>query len=401
MHAGDNENDVASLAVLRVVAGLALVVLAIFLSFGLKPFDGYLGTSTHFAYRGLEWVKPLPPLGLRFVALVLGLSAGAMVIGWRTRITTKVAAVTTAYLFFLDCAYYESTAYLGVLLLAILAFAPSGRLLLVRFQVACVYVFSGISKWNADWLSGRTLRTMAPSHPVDPSVMAIGGMLFDIAIVPLLLVRRTRAIAFVALALFHVHNALVLELGAVPWLMLAASTVFLSPSWPRRLAPSLFRHCPAREVTRGGWRLPVALAWISVQLVVPLRRHVVQGDPYFTESGFHFTWALRSRQKSSVAELVAVDRKTGARERLPIARDIPAPQAARVAGDPYAIWQSAQRLAMNRDVEVHADAWVALNGASSVRLVDPNVDLTKVRYPLVGSPCWVRSSSRYPLPPCR
>ena len=61
------------------------------------------------------------------------------------------------------------------------------------------------------------------------------GAAFDLSIVPLLLWRRTRAPAFVALVGFHAATAALFNIGVFPYIMTAGATLFLSPYWPRRL----------------------------------------------------------------------------------------------------------------------------------------------------------------------
>jgi vitamin K-dependent gamma-carboxylase len=416
------DEDLSWLVVLRVVAGASVAVMAVALLVGVPPLDRYLDAPLHYPYRGLEWIRPLTPAGLRALALALVASGAAMAAGYRYRFSAALTTVGTAYFFLLDKVYFTSLLYLGVLVLCLLTISPANQLLavdtvpgrawlrgpwllgLMRFQVGCVYVFAGIAKWTEDWLSGRTLSVMMPDY--GPARWALGiaparsvfagfawmGMLFDLAIVPLLCLPATRRAAFVALLIFHVHNAVVLPVELVPWFMLFASTVFLPPSWPRRLGLRLAAPAPANAAPGGhsrALRVFVGL-WVVVQIALPLRRWASPGNPHFHEIGFPFTWSLRSRFKTSVAELLVVDRKTGQRERAPVGAGLSPSLAQRAAGDPFAIWWSAQEARRGRDVAVYADTWVSLNGSPASRLVDPDVDLAREPFPRSGIPRWVR-----------
>ena len=66
-------------------------------------------------------------------------------------------------------------------------------------------------------------------------LFSYGGLLFDLAVVPLLLWKRTRLQAFLAAVVFHLCNALLFEfsIGVFPWMMIAATLMFFDPSWPR------------------------------------------------------------------------------------------------------------------------------------------------------------------------
>src|SRR6185436_2691185 len=60
-------------------------------------------------------------------------------------------------------------------------------------------------------------------------------------IVPLLLWRRSRPLAFAALVTFHLTTMRLFQLGMFPWIMMASSLVFLPPDGPRQLAARLRR----------------------------------------------------------------------------------------------------------------------------------------------------------------
>jgi len=417
--------DIAWLVVLRVAAGTAIASLAVAMLADVGHVRGFLAARRHVPYCGFDWLPAMSPRHLRGVAMALVALGLAMAAGYRYRASATLTTIASGYLFFLDSGYYQSTSYLAFLLVALLAWSPAADAFsldaransrsprntrytraLFQFQVGAVYFFSGVSKWNVDWLSGRTLGAMLPDYPLArwlsgamnrEAMFTVGSwvaMLFDLLIVPLLLWRRTRQVAFVALFFFHVHNALMMQLGAVPWLMLVASTVFLPPDWPRRLGLPLGSP---REASRG--KLSQAsraflVGWILVQIVVPLRRWVISGDPYFTDIGFYFTWPLRSRAKSSAALLRIVDKRSGAERLQPVETGLSPEAARRASGDPHAVWWQAHEEARDHDVAVYALASASLNGHPDTVLVDPNVDLAAASFPLFGLPPWVHPHSR-------
>lgn len=82
-----------------------------------------------------------------------------------------------------------------------------------------------------------------------------GGALFDLTIVVWLMWKRTRAMAYVALVVFHLMTYLLFpEIGVFQWLMMGAALLFFSPDWPRQLigwltemrAPHVGEWCPAQ-----------------------------------------------------------------------------------------------------------------------------------------------------------
>ncbi len=83
--------------------------------------------------------------------------------------------------------------------------------------------------------------------PATAHALSVAGAAFDVSIVPLLLWRRTRFVAWLALVAFHVSTWILFPIGVFPWLMIGVSTVFFAPDWPDHLRPRW-----------NGWAAPVA-----------------------------------------------------------------------------------------------------------------------------------------------
>ena len=354
------------------------------------------------------------------MAAAMGVAGAAMIAGLFYRLATATAALLVAYVFFLDVVYYDAVTFLGILLLVLLAAAPAhviasldaargkvacrglrASVALFRFQVGSVYVFAGVAKLHRGWVGGGTLHAMLTGYPparwlagvVTPHTVFVTlswlGLLFDLGIVPLLMWKRTRTVAFVVLVAFHLHNALTMQVGAVPWIMVGASTVFLPSDWPRRLGLRL----PATPtcVADAAWMRPAAIAWIAVvALALPLRRWIMPGEVAFHGFGYDFTWALRSRARDCGAYLVVVDRATNEPTIRGIEPGLRADLRGRVWCDPYSIWRSAQDAGRGRDVAVHATAYASLDDRRPALMIDPDADLTRETFPLFWPPRWVR-----------
>ena len=142
------------------------------------------------------------------------------------------------------------------------AAVPQWTIWTLRFQVGIVYAFAGIAKLNPDWLQhALPLRIWLYQHadfpllgptlqqPAAAYALSWAGAIFDLAIVPALLWRRTRAPAYGVLAAFHISTSLLFpHLGIFPWLMMGLALIYFAPNWPRRLQehlPRLLRPRPA------------------------------------------------------------------------------------------------------------------------------------------------------------
>lgn len=90
--------------------------------------------------------------------------------------------------------------------------APRWPAQILRVQVLAIYAAAGLAKLDADWLSGRTLAQLADANlvtlPFDPgatgwavAAAAVAGI--ELALVPLLALRRTRTAAVVLAIALH------------------------------------------------------------------------------------------------------------------------------------------------------------------------------------------------------
>ena len=77
------------------------------------------------------------------------------------------------------------------------------------------------------------------------------GAAFDCSVVALLLWRRTRVWAWVAVVAFHVATWLLFPIGVFPWLMIGVTTIFFAA---RLAAIASRRRCDCGEVDRIPWR---------------------------------------------------------------------------------------------------------------------------------------------------
>jgi hypothetical protein len=126
--------------------------------------------------------------------------------------------------------------------------SPQTSLLVIRCWTASIYAWAGIFKLRRDWLDGRTLElfqadgairgqiadfllTTSTSRAIAASTVA----LFELAIGPLLLWRRTRAIALVLAFAFHAGLELTARPDLLGWGMASLLLCFLEPAPDERV----------------------------------------------------------------------------------------------------------------------------------------------------------------------
>ena len=394
--------DAASVAVYRVVFGVLMLVATLrFFAHGWIA-DYYATPSHFFTYDGFAWVKPWPGIGMYIHFGVMAVLAIMIVIGLWSRFAVAGFGILFAYAHLIDKTNYLNHYFLVIWLCVLLTFLPRATfsstiprwaLWALRAQIALVYIYGGIAKLNYDWLvHAQPLDIWLAANTDFPVIGGVldepwvayafsyAGVLFDLAIVPLLLWRRSRPYAYVAVIAFHLVTARLFHLGMFPWIMIGSSLLFLPPEWPRRF---MRERQPARVVVPRRSRAVVwALgAYFAFHVLFPLRGIVYAGDAKWTEEGFRFAWNVMVMEKDGSVELRVREPATGRRWEVLPTQYLTRYQAKMAASQPDMILQLAHIVADDfrargiRDPEVRVDAFVSLNGRRRARLIDPEIDL--------------------------
>lgn len=434
----------ASVAFFRIAFGVAMLVNT-FLYLPSLVHEYYVAPSFHFAYGPLSFVTPLPGPGMYLVYVAMGAAGVLIAIGLWYRWAAAAFFVLTTYVFLLDSTFFQNHEYLISLLSFLLVFLPANRLWsvdarrrpalasktvpawvvwLLRFQIGVPYFFGGLAKLNADWLEGEPLRMwlaqrtdvelIGPLFAEEPVVlfMAYGALVFDLTVVGLLLYRPTRLPALAVATAFHLTNARLFGLFIFPWLMIAATTIFLAPDWPlrvgawtraraarwRRGAPSTApspapKPGDAARALRNPPRMAAGLvaclaAWAAVQVALPLRHFAIPSSPSWSEEGHRFAWHMRLRDKQGTARFVLT--ANGRSWRVYPSRYLGRKQVSRLAGHPERLVRFARHLsALHGGAEVRVETSVSLNGRRRAPIVDPAVDLASVPVSWRGHAEWI------------
>lgn len=443
--------DVASLAVFRLLFGTVMVVdFARYWAAGWV--DSHFVTPAFlFTYIGFEWVQPLPRLGMYALFTLLIMASVGLALGALYRVSAWVLVFGHTYLFLLSATHYLNHAYLLSVVLLLMACLPAHRGLspwawrrgttrswtpawapwLLQAQLSIVYVFGGIAKINPDWLAGEPVRGWLHNRAGSAvpwmadvlrseamtSFVTFGGLGFDLLIAPALWWRRTRPFAVLAAIGFHLSNDYLFNIGVFPWFMLAATTLFFEPDWPRRipwLGPWIDRALgpvpepsavppPPRHAR--AW-LGVLGAWLLLQVALPLRHHLYPGNVAWTEEGHYFSWRMKLRTKSGAARFVVHAPSTGETWVVDPHDELTRRQARKMASKPDLVAQYARHLKARWQqerglhVEVRARVWVSLNRRPRQQLIDPNVDLGAVE-PSLGHATWILPGPTTPVPRSR
>ena len=411
----------------------------------------YIEPVINFTYYGFSWVQPWDGRGMYIHFVVLGLTAACIMFGFLYRLAAPVFFFAFTYVFLLDQTRYLNHFYLVSLISFLMCFLPAERafsvdawlrpkirsaivpawtLWLLRIQIGIPYFFGGIAKLNSDWImGGEPMRAwLKPLTAIprfghifgsDPVVysFAYGGLLFDLLVVPLILWRRTRPVAFAAAVGFNLINALIFNIGIFPWFMLGALFIYFAPDLPRRVVRELvstneatpgekLSEAPVRfervaetgslALSTASQKLVLGLlaAYLAVQFIVPLRHFLYPGDVSWTEEGHDFSWHMKLRRKTGHAIFTVTHPASGQTWTVLPVLYAKHHQLSKMTTKPDCLLQFAHYLAEEKrlegydNVEVRAHVMVSLNSRQPQLLIDPEVDLAKQEESLLPDP-WI------------
>lgn len=279
-----------SIALLRVLAGPAVLLhLQPFLS---AAWDGRI-YSDAFYEPYAAWYPELPEalyVGLLWLAAV---AAVAMSLGVLTRLATATTFVIVAYNLFLSTTHFHNNRAYLVIVLGLLAVAPSGRdtiapawpLWLLRFECSAVYAASGLSKLlDPDWFGGTVTwqrvvhaRDQLDAWPLpDWAVSLLTDRSFHTGAAKLIVLtelfiatglwwRRTRYVAVWVAVVFHIAIEGSASVQVFSYLAIAVLVVWAVPSTRDRV----LRIDPGDRSQRRWAAVVRALDWLARFRVEP------------------------------------------------------------------------------------------------------------------------------------
>ncbi len=391
--------DGASLAVLRICLGLVMCLEAWSLtqpsgsiSTGATPLQTYFtGTDVtfNFPYTVVGWLPLFSPAVIHALVGLLAVAGLTFALGFCYRASAVILFLTWGYFFAAESTrtYWQSYYYTELLFLFLLMWMPAANrysidawlqkqnaqpgtvpfwtIYLLRGQLVIAYFYGGVSKLNLDWLLDAVpvrwfLALPEVTRPYEPYLSAgqlaffknilqsvgfayfvsYSGLLFDLSIGFLLLVRRTRYFALACMFLFHATNHFLIfdDIDWFPLVGFTTALIFLDPDWPTRFGNWLRKprfSVPAWKWFVGGaivfplvgallgWKARIAnhsarsfplhravpllvLGWLAWQAAMPLRHWLIAGDGRFTYEGQSFSWRLKAETRLAAAHQLRV-----------------------------------------------------------------------------------------------
>lgn len=423
--------DAAPLAVFRIFFGLMMFIgIVRFWSYGWID-KLYVRPKFFFSYYGFEWIKPLGNYTYIIFAIA-ALSALFVAVGYKYRIAALTFFLSFTYIELMDKTtylnHYYFTSVLSFLMLLLPANAyfsldafrnpkkafqkiPSWTINSIKLLLAIVYIYAGLAKLNSDWLvKAMPLKIWLPSKFDIPFLgdwlsqewvhyaFSWTGAIYDLAIPFLLLYKRTRIFAFVLVVIFHVLTRVLFPIGMFPYIMIVSTLIFFDARVHHKILEfiaRIFRIAKNRFDNGKIWvfsqtgitklKYGTLIVFFILQLLIPFRYFLYPGELFWTEEGYRFSWRVMLTEKSGYAQFKVVDEVSGKWFYVNNSDFLTPFQEKQMAFQSDFILEYAHILKEHfendghKNIAVHVDSQVTLNGRLSTTFVDPKVNLAQER----------------------
>lgn len=372
-----------------------------------------------FSHIGMEWLQPLPGYGMYFYFCLMGICGILVMLGYKYRFSLGLFTILWTGVYLMQKTSYNNHYYLLILVCLIMLFLPANKYasldvrnnplikqntmpqwcsFVMIFQVTIVYFYATVAKFYPGWLNGSftaiilsnteflSFRKIFSQHWFHLFI-AYSGIAFDMLIVPLLLWRRTRTIAFLAAISFHIFNAIFLQIGIFPFFALSF-IVFFYP--PEKIRSIFFKKKIPLEYAEPLSQNKSALVYFFIpffiiQLILPIRHHFIKGDVLWTEEGHRLSWRMMLRQRQGYATFKIIDKKTQKEIPYNHLKRLTQKQQGFVSCNPDGIWQMAQIIkkefaSKGTDVSIYVNAKTSINGEKYKTLINPETDMAAAKW---------------------
>ncbi|MDQ3395205.1 MAG: HTTM domain-containing protein [Bacteroidota bacterium] len=423
---------IAPLVVLRMVFGL--VMFASIIRFMLKGwiYDLYIAPKYFFTFYGFEWVRPLGELGMYFLFGLLALTSFFILVGAFYRWSTIIFFLGFTYVELIDKTNYLNHYYFISIISFLLIMVPAHRyfsydvirapglkvshverwtILIFKIQLAIVYFYAGLAKLNYDWLfNAMPLKIWLPAKthlPISGQFLdkiwvayffSWFGAIYDLSIVFFLSIRKTRAIAYFFVVIFHLTTAWMFPIGMFPYIMILITLIYFSTDFHKNvlhLLSKTFTGFHQDNINEKKKLLPTfapakskIFVWVLAlhfifQVLFPFRYLLYPGALFWTEEGFRFSWRVMLIEKAGTTFFYVEDPESGRKGEVMVGEYLTKNQEKMMATQPDMILQFAHFLKEEyqekgiTDPKITVESYVSLNGSGSRLFIDGTVNLAK------------------------
>ncbi len=388
-----------------------------------------------FNFIGFEWLQPLPGNGMYFYFFIMGTLGLFIAFGLKYRFSIITFTVMWFAVYLMQKASYNNHYYLLVLISFFMCFFPANKdysidarrnssiesnsmysyvRWIIILQLFLVYTYASIAKLYGDWLDFGIIEILMKNkitYPLIGSVLqetwvhktiAITGIVFDALIVPALLWKPTRKVAFIISIFFHLLNSIVFQIGIFPYLALAFTVFFFEEDTIRNIffkKKEAFKNPIIQVPSYKKLLIFGGGIYFLIQLLLPIRHHFIKDNVLWTEEGHRLSWRMMLRSRTGKIQFKVVNNKNDDSHIVKLDQHLTKKQMRKIAAYPDFIWQFAQILkqeyAANGDnISIYAlNSKVSINGRPYKAFINSKVDLAHEKWNYFGHHKWIFPSS--------
>ena len=290
-------------------------------------------------------------------------------------------------------------------------FVPRWTIDSLKIMLCIVYFHAGIAKVNSDWLiDAQPLKIWLLGNYDIPLIgdsllqqnwvhyaMSWGGMFYDISIPFLLLIPKTRNIAFLLVIIFHVLTKILFPaIGMFPFIMILGCLVFFDYKFHEKIIQFISKYLKKIQkniftIKKNESKIKTSLFsvyiigfFLFIQFLLPLRHNLYNGELFWTERGYRFSWRVMLVEKKGFTEFKLVDNDKSNSFYIKNEDHLTDFQEKQMSFQPDFIKEFADYLGDfykakgYSNIEIHVNSYVTLNGRRSKRLIKRNTDILNI-----------------------
>ncbi|MGS2727784.1 HTTM domain-containing protein [Psychroserpens sp. BH13MA-6] len=387
-----------------------------------------------FNFIGFEWLQPLPGNWMYVYYVVMALFGLMIMVGYKYRMSMIAFTLMWSATYLMQKSSYNNHYYFLMILSGIMACLPAHKYASIDvmqhpdmkrismpnwcrwvfiFQLFILYSYASIAKMYPDWLDTSVPELLMKSKKNYALVgdllqqkwvhygIAYGGILFDGLIIPLLLWKPTRKMAFFASIFFHLFNSFIFQVGIFPYLSLAFAVFFFEPEVIRKLflkRKPLFTENTISVPNHVHIFKFVFIGYFVIQIALPLRHHFIEDNVLWTEEGHRLSWRMMLRSKSGNTTYRVVDKATNKVTQINLRDYLTKKQVRSASSKPDVMWQFSQRLKdiyaeKGIDIAVYISSYLSVNGRKSQKYIDSNIDIANTEWSHFKHHEWILPSN--------
>ncbi len=388
-----------------------------------------------FNFIGFGFLQPLPGNGMYLYFFVMGTLGVLIALGYKYRYSILGFTILWLGVYLMQKSSYNNHYYLLFLISFLMCFFPANAGLsidarqnpsirantmysyikwIVVAQLFVMYTYASIAKLYGDWLDFGIIDILMQNRKDYPligpvlqhswlhKIIGVSGIVFDALVIPALLWRPTRKIAFIVSVFFHLFNSVVFQIGIFPYLALAFTLFFFDPKTIRNifLKDKKTYHGNGIEKPYNSTFIILGCSvYLLIQAVLPIRHHFFKDDVLWTEEGHRLSWRMMLRSRTGRIQFKVVNKEDGGSYIVKPRDHLSKKQLQKIAAYPDFIWQFSQHLKqeqakMGNSVSVYAvNSKVSINGKPYKAFIDPEVDLANEEWNHFGHHEWILPSN--------